>query len=324
MRSLASKTDRSLSTSPPPEPLSEEFMVPSDDKYRMVEDEFLAMAGSFTRHLHAAEYQRLKDMASSHNADMIRTISRPVTGRMTDLVKKRQEALKLAERQGKVLRKRKGRDEEETDDEEGGEVPWAGTSLQGLMESPRKIGVKLGAGSNGTSRTAGGASRSVPNDKLHARYAPSETATESEDADDLDSQPVFSARLSSLKRSGSAALSSAQKRAAKEAAMRRSESLAPSHIRVNESRPSSVVKTEKLASPAPGNDRFKTTSVRPAGASAARIIPQVIEDSDEEEDSFAARVRKRREEQERRRQRQKAKSEEATKDQSILDSNPII
>ncbi len=29
-----------------------------DDKYRMVEDEFVATAGTFTAHLHAAEYQR--------------------------------------------------------------------------------------------------------------------------------------------------------------------------------------------------------------------------------------------------------------------------
>lgn len=300
-------------------------MIPSDDKYRMVEDEFLAMAGSFTKHLHAAEYQRLKDMASSRNADTIRTISRPVTGQMTDLVKKRQEALKLAERQGKVLRKRKGREEEETEEEDGGEVPWVGTSLQGLMESPRKIGVKLGVGSNGPSRTIGaGASRPTPTDKLHSRYAPSETVTESEDDNDLDSQPRFSTKMSDLKSSASSVLSSAQKRSAKEAAMRRSESLVPSHGKVDKSRSTPVVKPDRLSTPAFDKDKHRTTSIESEETSTARVNPQLIEDSDDEEDSFAARIRKRREEQERRRQHQKTKSEEANKNRSMLDSIPII
>jgi len=117
-----------------------------DDRYRMVEDEFLAVAGEFTRHLHAAEYQRLKGLAKSKNAETIDNISRPVTGEMTDLVKRKHAALDTAAKQRKGIRKplgkRAGRIGSETEDEtEGPRRP--STSLQGLMESPRKQTVLL-------------------------------------------------------------------------------------------------------------------------------------------------------------------------------------
>jgi hypothetical protein len=85
-----------------------------------------------------------------------------------------------------------------------------------------------------------------------------------------------------------------------------------------------VVKVGSSSTPASGDTTYRTAGIKSEGASLARLIPQVIEDSDDEEDSFAARIRKRREEQERRRQRQKTKNEETTKDRSILDSIPII
>ena len=113
--------------------------VDNDDKYRMVEDEFLAVAGEFTRHLHAAEYQRLKGLANSHNAEAIQNISRPVTGEMTDLVKRRHAALDTAVKQrkgiAKTLGKRGARDHSLS--------PRPATSLRGLMDSPRKQAVPL-------------------------------------------------------------------------------------------------------------------------------------------------------------------------------------
>ncbi|KAL2153004.1 hypothetical protein VTH82DRAFT_4159 [Thermothelomyces myriococcoides] len=152
---LFSTPARSPSTSPPPEPPKEEYVFVSlglwihvdqmlillrfmiegidhDDMYRMVEDEFLAVAGEFTRHLHAAEYQRLKRLAKSQNAETIQNISRPVTQEMTDLVKRRHAALNTAARQRKgivkTLRNRTGginSDEEE-------QSRRRATSLQGL------------------------------------------------------------------------------------------------------------------------------------------------------------------------------------------------
>jgi hypothetical protein len=117
--------------------------VAHDDQYRMVEDEFRAVAGDFTRHLHAAEYQRLKGLAKSRNSETIENISRPVTGEMTDIVKRRHAALDTAskQRQGiaKTLGKRAGRNE--SDEEASARRP--ATSLQGLMDSPRKPTVPL-------------------------------------------------------------------------------------------------------------------------------------------------------------------------------------
>ena len=59
----------------------------------MVEDEFLSAAQAFTRHLHHAEYHRLKHEAKNRNASTITSISRPTDGK-TDMRKE----LKLAKR----------------------------------------------------------------------------------------------------------------------------------------------------------------------------------------------------------------------------------
>ena len=115
----------------------------NDDRYRMVEDEFAQVAGSFTAHLHAAEYQRQKQIAKSQNAETIQSISRPVTGSMTNEVKQRRSALHRIARQRAGL-KETMTGEEGADLDEDVELPWAGTSLQGLMNSSsRKPAVQL-------------------------------------------------------------------------------------------------------------------------------------------------------------------------------------
>ncbi|KAL1858725.1 hypothetical protein VTK73DRAFT_7811 [Phialemonium thermophilum] len=134
--------------------------IDHDDAYRMVEDELLSVAGDFTRHLHAAEYQRLKALASSRNAETIRSISRPVTGHMTDLVRRRRAAVDLAvsRRRGikKVGLKQKAAssadadadsdadDSDDTDDDLE-RAASRDTSLRGLLDSPRKKAVSLSA-----------------------------------------------------------------------------------------------------------------------------------------------------------------------------------
>lgn len=133
----------------------------NDDRYRMVEDELFAVASNFTKHLHAAEYHRLKALANTRNADMIRTISRPVTGDMTEVVKRRQDAVRLAasQRRGlkKTLGKRRGTSAP-SDTDDGSEQPGAGTSLRDLMDSPRKKKVPLStvAGITGNTRASAG------------------------------------------------------------------------------------------------------------------------------------------------------------------------
>ncbi|KAJ0384951.1 hypothetical protein COL922a_007297 [Colletotrichum nupharicola] len=138
--------DRSASTSPPPQPIPEIFMLEgleNDDKYRMVEDELFTIAGQFTAHLHAAEYQRLKTQTKSQNAETIKNISRPVVGSLSEIARRRQEELLRKKKQREALRKAKK--QTGVDDESGDEtsMPWHGTSLQGLMDSPQKKEVPL-------------------------------------------------------------------------------------------------------------------------------------------------------------------------------------
>lgn len=111
--------------------------IQHDDRWRMVEDEFVAIAHKFTAHLHAAEYERLKEQAKDQNADAIRSLSRPVTGPMTDRVKRRQAVLSLHKSQSSSIKRARAR-VQDADEEDGDELPWAGTNLEGLMDSPRK------------------------------------------------------------------------------------------------------------------------------------------------------------------------------------------
>lgn len=104
-----------------------------DDMYRMVEDEFYTTAQRFTAHLHAVEYQRLKAEAKTQNAATINSISRPVVGRMTDLVKAKQDRAARRKRQ-----KKKPAQDGATDSESDDDAYRGGSSLFGLMESPRK------------------------------------------------------------------------------------------------------------------------------------------------------------------------------------------
>ncbi|OHF02242.1 hypothetical protein CORC01_02522 [Colletotrichum orchidophilum] len=190
---------RSPSTSSPPEPLPETFMIDgldNDDKYRMVEDELVTIAGQFTAHLHAAEYQRLKAQTRTQNAETIKTISRPVVGSLTELARKRQEELLRKKKQREALRRAKreaGRDDEESGDEMG--VPWRGTSLQGLMHSPKKKEVPLmaltraGSGARtSASSLFGGVVRSSQSKKPAASAMKStleDEATTEDESDDL-------------------------------------------------------------------------------------------------------------------------------------------
>lgn len=113
-----------------------------DDIYRMVEDEFLSTAQQYTAHLHAAEYHRLKAASKSQNADTIRDISRPVVGRMTDLVKIKQERKARLQKQ-KIAAKRAAANKGHTDVDTEDDDQWHGNSLYGLMESPRKQAARL-------------------------------------------------------------------------------------------------------------------------------------------------------------------------------------
>lgn len=123
-----------------------------DDIYIMVEDEFHAIARTFTQHLHHAEYMRLKALAKNRNASADAMISRPVDSitAMRAETKKRKEAETRDARNKATLDQLKNpavdaqRQNSESDlsdlDVEGRYGGhWKGTALHGLMSAgPRK------------------------------------------------------------------------------------------------------------------------------------------------------------------------------------------
>ncbi|KAG4430693.1 hypothetical protein IFR05_013826 [Cadophora sp. M221] len=212
---------RPPSSSPPPDPPTEILMEEgkeNDDKYRMVEDEFLSVAQQFTVHLHAAEYKRQKKAVKSENAETINSISRPVTGKMPDQTKRKLEAAALAKRQRTIIEAFGGKKENglNSDDSDIEELPYVGTTLHGLMDSPRKRAASLARlGSMATTRAAAGFTKPAiqssvnqhkslidsPEPKHIARQAPVDLAMDSteDDDDDLDA-PIPAPKLIALER----------------------------------------------------------------------------------------------------------------------------
>ncbi|KAL7796618.1 hypothetical protein V8C37DRAFT_353086 [Trichoderma ceciliae] len=176
---------RSPSTSPPPERPHEEFMIPgplNDDKYRMVDDEFLHIAQRFTAHLHRAEYDRLKALAKTQNAATIREMERPIVENAvpSTRVRQRSESAQRAMKQRKALGDEDGGDDGDDGDGTKDDKPMSPltrTSLRGLMEAPRRERRSImpaPSASSSSSRTraaAGYSSRSSPQQDLrnHAR-----------------------------------------------------------------------------------------------------------------------------------------------------------
>ncbi|TQB70371.1 hypothetical protein MPDQ_000637 [Monascus purpureus] len=145
----------------------------NDDIYVMVEDEFYAVAQTFTRNLHYAEYVRRKKEAKLRNEATIRGISRPTDGvtSMTDETRRRKVSEALSARQKAGLNQTMGKrprvdseDErdglEAEDAEEDGDGLWAGTSLHNLMMSPRSARSLVGLqGVKSSTRAAAGYSQ---------------------------------------------------------------------------------------------------------------------------------------------------------------------
>lgn len=130
-----------------------------DDKYRMVEDEFLTVAQKWTVHLHAAEYKKQKKMVKARNAETIDSISRPVTGKMPDHTRRRVEGVAKSKAQRTAIEALLGKKAaaDETDSDEDG-LPYVGTSLHCLMDSPGKKAASLSkiASAKVTTRAAAG------------------------------------------------------------------------------------------------------------------------------------------------------------------------
>ncbi|OAX84512.1 hypothetical protein ACJ72_01128 [Emergomyces africanus] len=215
---------RTPSTSPPCEaPPPVEFMnegLENDDQYIMVEDEFLATAQTFTRHLHHAEYVRKKNEAKIQNANAIRGLAHPgAKSTMSAQDRKKMESEENLAKQKAALGELKrvaGRppvdseveDEGIESDEDKDDDPWVGTSLQNLMTHQLKHQSLVGLhGIKSTTRAALGFAKAPggllgrnasSNQQGHSTptrgaevdpYIVDDDEMTTEDDDDLDAQP---------------------------------------------------------------------------------------------------------------------------------------
>lgn len=116
-----------------------------DDVWIMVEDEFYAVAQSFTQHLHHAEYARLKREAKAQSAAAVGEMERPTDGRTTmpKELQQKKEAEALAARQKAGLEQLAAQDDNNDSDDD--DDAWAGTHLHGLLTSPRESRSLAGA-----------------------------------------------------------------------------------------------------------------------------------------------------------------------------------
>ncbi|KAF7168299.1 hypothetical protein CNMCM5623_001320 [Aspergillus felis] len=202
------------SPSPPTSPIqgcpSEEYLIEGfdkDDIYMMVEDEFYAMAQTFTQHLHYAEYVKRKKEAKQQNAAAIKDLARPTDGitPKSEEMKRKEAAAVLSARQKAGLEKigakrpqlDSDKEEDDTDEDDG----LAGTSLGYLMTSPRKArslvgmqGVKSSTRAAAGFAQASGSKRQKTNPDAHIHssrrtevegddHAADATATEDDDLD---------------------------------------------------------------------------------------------------------------------------------------------
>lgn len=144
-----------------------------DDIYVMVEDEFHAVARSFTKHLHHAEYERFKALAKERNSSTASTISRPVdsiTAMRAENKKKKEAEARDAKNKATLerfrnpaKRQRSDSDISDPEDHDKDTRSWKGTALQDLMRRvPKKNQTSLlGLGGvKSSTRAAAGYSKS--------------------------------------------------------------------------------------------------------------------------------------------------------------------
>lgn len=193
----------------------------NDDMYIMVEDEFYAVAQTFTQHLHHAEYVRRKKEAKLKNATAIQDLERPTDGKtmMRKETQRQKESEALASRQRKGLDEIRGKrprvdsEEEDSDlEEDRDDDPWVGTSLHTLMTSPRKSRSLLGLqGIKSSTRAAAGYGQASGPNRRDDRRQPSPEPrrqqeshtvnvdeTASEDDDDLEITKVTTSKATPI------------------------------------------------------------------------------------------------------------------------------
>lgn len=188
-----------------------------DDIYVMVEDEFHAVARSFTKHLHHAEYERFKALAKERNSSTASTISRPVdsiTAMRAETKKKKEAEARDAKNKATLERfrnptkmQRSESDISDPEDQDKDTRSWKGTALQDFMRRSIKKNqtslIGLG-GVKSSTRAAAGYSKSekkststaarsfdlAPHktclEKEKTRLSPESSTSDGTETDDLD------------------------------------------------------------------------------------------------------------------------------------------
>ena len=181
----------------------------ADDIYIMVEDEFYAVAQTFTKHLHHAEYIRLRKAAKDRNASTVSNISRPVDSitTMREETRRKKEAearearMKAATESIKGSKRAKGLlDESDISDFEDDrrDDPWQGTHLQRFMTtSPKKALTGLTGLQGVTSHTRAAAGYSKPEKRPPQPSRPFESARPKADASETVTVPQAASDASS-------------------------------------------------------------------------------------------------------------------------------
>ena len=119
----------------------------ADDRWIMVEDELLSVAQKYTQHLHHAEYVRLKQLAKTRSQSTMSATSRPTDPGTTSRCVARQDRSRgIPGHETEGSRKDLSSATREVDDleKDRDDDPWVGTSLFGLMTSPREAQRSLG------------------------------------------------------------------------------------------------------------------------------------------------------------------------------------
>ena len=219
--SIKNEAGRAASSSPPPsQPPEQSPLRPGlngDDIYIMVEDEFLATAQTFTRHLHHAEYQRLKRLAKERNGRDVPKVSRPTDGTtaMREELRKKKQAEEVGARTKKGVedtlppqRPRAVSDGEVDVVVAKDHEPWQGTHLQSFMTATPQSSKRSLVGLQGVSsktRAAAGftkAQKQSPSKSQQKTIFPTEKVVEEQateegsDTDDLDAPAKAIARNS--------------------------------------------------------------------------------------------------------------------------------
>jgi hypothetical protein len=153
----ASRRNRLPSSSPPPiqdyiQPLVEPMRKGAskfdlrDDEWMMVEDEFLDTAKLFTRHLHIAEYEKLKERIEAKNREQVEA-TRPVVdvGKLSFEGKMKEKAKVQEKTQRKALRDvfASQNDNEDEDDDAMGSRSGSGKTASSFNAPSRAASTAL-------------------------------------------------------------------------------------------------------------------------------------------------------------------------------------